>query len=226
MGGFSQIHPTNLRDQVIEQVRNAIIEGRLRSRDHIIEKQLTDQLGVSRTPVREALILLEREGLITSIPNRGFFVRVFSEEDVDHIFTMRAMLENFAGKITLESDTTIEIDLDYLNNSIDSLQKHIAEDNFVDVRRTDMDFHRYLIKLSRHPLIMRNWLELVAQIAALLHLRASVFTGYDEGQIIQDHRDIFQAYAQSDLDRLLNVNDIINRRVSEECRQAVKEWGN
>lgn len=94
---LSQIRPISLREQVVEQVRTAIIEGRLKPNDHITEATLTSQLGVSRTPVREALILLEREGLVVESPNRGCFVRAFTEGDIRDIFSMRTTLENFAG---------------------------------------------------------------------------------------------------------------------------------
>jgi GntR family transcriptional regulator, rspAB operon transcriptional repressor len=68
---LNEIRPINLREQVVEQVKTAIIEGQLKPGDHMVEASLTKQLGVSRTPLREALILLEREGLVESFPNRG-----------------------------------------------------------------------------------------------------------------------------------------------------------
>ena len=101
MNTLLKIHPVSLRDQVVDQIRTAIIQGQLKPGDHIVKQDLTDLLGVSRTPVREALLLLEQEGLVTSIPNRGFFVRVFTEQDVEHIFSMRTTLENFAGEPNL-----------------------------------------------------------------------------------------------------------------------------
>ena len=103
MDSFKPIQPVNLRDSVVEQVRIAIIEGRLKPGNHLTEASLTRLLGVSRTPVREALILLEREGLVVAEPNRGVFVRVFSEADVDAIFSMRTTLENFAAERIIES---------------------------------------------------------------------------------------------------------------------------
>src|SRR3954471_5557932 len=96
---LSQIRTVSLREQVVQQIRTAIIEGRIKPNDHLTEMTLTEQLGVSRTPIREALILLEREGLVIAAPNRGCFVRAFSEQDVDEVFSMRATLENLAGKL-------------------------------------------------------------------------------------------------------------------------------
>src|SRR5688572_3458655 len=97
---FSQIRAMNLREQVVEQIRTAIIEGRLKPNDHIVESSLTQMLGISRTPVREALILLEQDGLVVSYPNRGSYVRNFTSQDVDEVFSMRTMLENFAGELS------------------------------------------------------------------------------------------------------------------------------
>src|SRR5574341_1709889 len=101
MAIFTTIQPVTLRDQVIEQVRIAITDGELRPGDHITESDLTEKLGVSRTPVREALILLDSQRLVEFVPNRGCFVRTFDERDVDEIFSMRTLLENFAAELIL-----------------------------------------------------------------------------------------------------------------------------
>ena len=121
MSGFSHIRPINLREQVAEQIRTAIIEGRLKPNDHVVEGALTEQFGVSRTPVREALILLEREALIVSVPNRGCFVRAFNEDDVSALFTMRTSLENFAAELIIGKLT--DDDLSYLRRLIE-IQQH------------------------------------------------------------------------------------------------------
>src|SRR5215213_1124036 len=184
MSGFSHIRPVNLRERVADQIRTAIIEGRLKPNDHVVEAVLTQQLGVSRTPVREALILLEREALIVSVPNRGCFVRAFNEEDVTALFTMRTTLENFAGELVLERLS--DEDFTHLENLID-VQKHaIEQQDFKKVRSTDMSFHQYLIDFSEHPLLRRSWQEIVAQIAAVLYLRAEAYREYDEFQAISD----------------------------------------
>jgi DNA-binding GntR family transcriptional regulator len=220
MTSFSQIQPVNLCDQVVSQVRTAIIEGRLKSGDHIVEKDLTSQLGVSRTPVREALLLLEQDGLITSIPNRGSFVRIFSEDDVRHIFSMRTMLENFTGELII--DELNDKDFAWIDNSM-QLQTHcIASRQPKELRRVDMDFHRYLVERSNHPLVIQSWLKIVAQIAAILYLRAEADPGYDEYRAIEDHKLIIQAYENRDIDELRFVNHQINNRVASVCCRSIK----
>jgi DNA-binding GntR family transcriptional regulator len=223
MDVFSQIRPVSLREQVAEQIRTAIIEGQLRPGDHIVESTLTEQLGVSRTPVREALILLEREGLVVALPNRGSFVRSFTEGDIDTIFSMRTTLENFAGELIIERLT--QDDYDYMRDSISLQYAAISEGNFKNVRSIDMAFHRHLVQRSQHPLLARSWTEIVAQIAALLYVRADAGE-YDEYRAIRDHELIYDAYVRRALDTLRQLNEQINQRVADECKLAVRQAAN
>lgn len=216
---FTPIRPQTLRDQVIAQVRQAIIEGQLKPGDHIVEKLLTDQLAVSRTPVREALIVLENEGLLVAQPNRGSFVRVFNQADVDAIFSMRTALENFAAELIIERLTPDEWRA--LDMLIDQQAAYIRQGNFQQVRITDMAFHRTLIARTAHPLLHKNWEAIVAQIAALLHVRAAALPDYDEQLALSDHKSIVDAYRQRDLNAVKAHNARINGRVAGECRYAL-----
>jgi DNA-binding GntR family transcriptional regulator len=217
---FSQIRALNLREQVAEQVRTAIIEGRLKPNDHITEATLTEQLGVSRTPVREALILLEREELVVSIPNRGFFVRAFEEEDISALFSMRITLENFAAELVI--NRLIPEDFAQLAFLIERQAFFIAQDDFKQVRSADMAFHQHLVRASRHPLLMRSWEEIVAQVAAVLYLRAEGNPDVDEHRAISDHQSIVDAYRAHDLERVKSENRRINHRVEQQCIEALR----
>ena len=219
MTDFLQIHPVSLRDQVVEQVREAIIEGRLKPGDHIVKEDLTDIMGVSRTPIREALLLLEQEGLVISYPNRGFFVRIFSVEDVTHIFSMRTMLENFAGELIIDQLT--DDDFANMDRSIEEQRRAIKEGNFQTLRRIDMAFHRTLVERSQHPFLIRTWAALVAQIAAILYLRAEADPDYDEYNVIRDHLRIVDAYKSRSIAELRDINTEINERVAVVCRESV-----
>ena len=223
VSSFKPIQPVNLRNSVVEQMRIAIIEGRLRPGNHLTETSLTKLLGVSRTPVREALILLEREGLVVAEPNRGVFVRAFSEEDVDAIFSMRTTLENFAAERII--DSLVKDDFERLLRLIKVQTKHIEEGDFKEVRTTDMAFHQYLVERAHHPLLTRAWNELVAQIAAVLYLRAEAIPDYDETMVIQDHEAIVEAFRARDLNTVRAHHARINRRVALECRLGVRGVG-
>jgi DNA-binding GntR family transcriptional regulator len=216
---LSQIRPINLREQVVQQIRTAIIEGRIKPNDHITEANLTEQLGVSRTPVREALILLEREGLVVAAPNRGCFVRAFSKQDIGEVFSMRTTLENFAGQLIIDDLQTA--DFDHLYDAIEKQRAAIEREDFKQVRSIDMGFHQYLVTKSNHDLLIRNWTAIVAQIAAILYLRADAIADFDEYQSIKDHTAIVEAYQQHDLNRLTTLNTQINLRVAAECQRSI-----
>jgi DNA-binding GntR family transcriptional regulator len=219
---FSLIRPVSFRDQVVEQVRTAIIEGRLKPNDHITEMELTAELGVSRTPVREALILLQSEGLILLTPHRGAFVRAFDEKAAAEIFSSRITLENFAAELVMNQ--LGPADYDHLTTLNERLRAAMDQRDFKRIRSTDMEFHQYLIERSGHSWLIRSWNELVAQIAALLFIRAEG-TNYDEYRALQDHNTIIQALHARDLATLTAIHRQINERVAAEVVGAMQRLG-
>ena len=99
----------SLHDGVLSQLRDAIVEGRLLPGARIPERELCAELGVSRTPLREALKVLAAEGLIELLPNRGARVRRFTAEDVREFFEVLAALESAAGRLACARITDAEI---------------------------------------------------------------------------------------------------------------------
>lgn len=221
MSNLSMIRPVTLRGQIVEHIREAIIQGDLRPNDHIVEQELTEQLGVSRTPVREALILLEGEGLVEFIPNRGCFVRAYQVEEIEEIFSMRTILENFAAELVI--DKLIERDFIALQRLIDEQTQKIANGALAQTRMTDMAFHQYFFERTEHKLLAENWVRIVAQIAALIHTRALGLADYDESQVIEDHKRILAAYQRGDLAEVKAVNAAINKEVAAKCIEAIQQ---
>ena len=90
--------PRNASSAAAEAIRGAILDGRLGAGVRLKEGQLANDLGFSRTPVREALLILNAEGLIELTPNRGARVRTFAIEEIEDLYEMRALLEGFAAR--------------------------------------------------------------------------------------------------------------------------------
>ena len=88
----------NASDLASELIRDAILDGRLAPGKRLKEEQLAKDLGISRTPVREALLLLQAEGLIESVPNRGAIVRAYSSKELVDMYDLRALLESYAAR--------------------------------------------------------------------------------------------------------------------------------
>jgi len=94
--------PSLIRDRIVDALRDAIVAGRLKPGERIRERELVALLGVSRSPLREAIRILEAEGFITSLPHRGAWVSELSASDLHDLVHVRVILETFAARLALE----------------------------------------------------------------------------------------------------------------------------
>src|SRR5580692_2177290 len=99
----------SLHDEILTRLRDHIVEGNIPDGGRIPERQLCEMLGISRTPLREALKVLAAEGLIELLPNRGARVRQLSERDLDELFDVMGGLEALAGRLACENISEAEI---------------------------------------------------------------------------------------------------------------------
>lgn len=122
-----------------EVIREAIIDGRLPPGQRLKEEELARELGISRTPVREALLLLESEGLVESIPRRGATVRSYAVSDLDDVYQLRALLEGHAAR--LAAARISPDDVARLEKSCDRFDRLRAEDDLLDLVKENLLFH-------------------------------------------------------------------------------------
>ncbi len=99
----------SLHDELAMRLRSMIVEDRLKSGEHINERDLCDLFGVSRTPLREAIKVLAREGYITLTPNRGASVAVLTDADLNDAFPIMAALESLAGELAARAASDAQI---------------------------------------------------------------------------------------------------------------------
>src|SRR6476620_7959782 len=141
-------------------LRDMILSGRLRPGERISELQAVDITGVSRTPVRLALVRLEDEGLLQAIPSGGFMVKAFSERDILDSIELRGTLEGLAARFAAERGVSAR-DLEPLKeclNEIDVLvrQDPISVEAFSSYVALNARFHALLTELSRSPPLIRQ----------------------------------------------------------------------
>ena len=135
--------------------RNQIFDGTLQPGDRIVESRLARELGISQTPVREALRELEQMGLVVSYPNRGSSVRRVEPTDAHEMYVLRAHLEVLAVDLAIPRLT--DADLDILDGFIrDMLQAAEAND---PERLTELDtgFHEFILTCSGNSLLLKTW---------------------------------------------------------------------
>jgi len=134
-----------VRKKAYEHLKTAILSGRLSPKERLTEEHLAETLGVSRTPVREALYKLEAEGLIRPLKTRGFIVSGDSKEEVKELFELRAILEGYALRIISEKIT--REGLQHLGTFIDKAQAALEANRMGDVFKWNTRFHDYLHEL-------------------------------------------------------------------------------
>ena len=137
-----------LREVVSETLRQAIKDGILKPGERLMEIQLADELGVSRTPIREAIRKLEQEGFVVMVPRRGTYVADISLKDIAQVFEIRSALEELAAGLAAERITPDE--LEYLERILVEINDFIDKGQFDKIVDADIRFHDVLYHASRN----------------------------------------------------------------------------
>jgi DNA-binding GntR family transcriptional regulator len=162
---FEKLDHTNLSKKVVRAIRHQIFSGVLKSDDRVVESEIARALGISRGPVREALVELEREGLIITYPRKGTYVTSFTYKDIEEIYTLRALLEGYA--VTQALDRIKEQDSSRLKEILNEISETADKKDNIDVAQLDMQFHEEICKLADHKRLYNTWKSLLAQIQML-----------------------------------------------------------
>ena len=137
----------SLGQSVFENLKRAIVKGDLTPDSRVVEGRVADALGISRTPVREAIHKLEREGLVRQGPKGGFFVAGLTPEDMEEIFGIRSVLESYAAK--LAAIRHLEAELRPLEEKLEAYQECLDRGDLDALPRINTEFHDLLYGLSR-----------------------------------------------------------------------------
>ena len=136
----------SLRGHVFDKIRSDILNGKYKRGEELVESSIGKELGISRTPVREAIRQLELEGLVQLVPNKGAFVTGISEKDVRDIYLIRARLEGLAARMAAKNITP-EL-LDAMEETVVLSEYHAKKEHYEQVCEMDSKFHKLLYKAS------------------------------------------------------------------------------
>ncbi len=202
-----------LREQVANIIRRMIITGELQAGSPISERQISQSLGVSTTPVKEAFRILESEGLLFSVARKGSFISEFSKKNMLQIVFMRSSLEGVAAYFAAMNAT--EEDLAAMEEALVRSGQIIAEDELSpDIAEYNEQFHHnlrlackndYLVSLIRN---MRSVDDTVRQVAA-------TSTQVEPPRAHKEHLAILQAIREKDCSRAEQLMVEHIRRVGE-----------
>ena len=187
---------------VLERLRALILTGEYGPDERLIEEQLAERLGVSRTPVRQALTMLEAEGLVEIAPNRGATVCSFSVEDVWDIYDLRAVLEGHAARRGADRIEQHELErLRELAGEMEGLQGRFDEHE-VEIRtlvRLNQEFHGTIVEASRNRRLGR----LINRTVEVPLMFKAFFWYTPHERVISNHyhHQILEALEKGDADR-------------------------
>jgi len=174
-----------LADEVADRIREAVFSGAYALGAQLREVELSDALGVSRGPVREALLRLEREGLVRSEWHRGATVTTLSPQDVSELDSLRAALEQLAVRLVISQAS--DDDITAIEKAARRLE--LAEDEHEMVRR-DIAFHDAVYAATGHRRLLEAWQAIRSQVHLFLLTRISLSSdGYLAG-IPDEHREL------------------------------------
>jgi DNA-binding GntR family transcriptional regulator len=145
-------NPPRPADRAYAWIRDRIFAGEFAPREHLKEQELAARIGVSRSPVRDALRRLAGEGLVVAERDRGTYVAEFSREEIDEIFQLRAALEAYgAAHAAQRMDAPLLQQLESLAAKMESLPRKPGADAFARFSVLNNDFHRTILKAARSP---------------------------------------------------------------------------
>ena len=189
MSGIKVSKRKSLREEVYESLKKSILHGKLRGGQRLIEETLANQIGISRTPVREAFHKLERDDLVTRLPKGGFAVREFTKEDVEEIFGIRSALESYASylaslHITLEKVSQLEKKVKELE---DAMEKR-DDEKFIQL---NTEFHDLIYKSCKS----KKLIEMINNFRDYFYRYRSALIHTEKGMnySIEDHRRMLEA---------------------------------
>jgi len=189
LGGLRVRKKKSLREEVYDSLKRSILYGKLKGGQRLIEEQLADQVGISRTPVREAFHKLERDELVTRLPKGGFAVREFTKEDVEEIFGIRSALESYAAYLATVHMAADKISI--LERKLKESEDALERGDNDKVVQLHTEFHDLLYKCCKS----RKLVEMINTFRdyfyryrpALLHIEDGI--SYSN----QDHRQMLEA---------------------------------
>ncbi|MDP5228027.1 MULTISPECIES: GntR family transcriptional regulator [Arthrobacter] len=182
-----------LREVIRDTLRTRIFEGHYAPGARMVERDLAAEFHVSRLPVREALRMLQQEGLLTERATRGSVVTALEDKDVDDLFDVRIALEVLTCRLAAERAT--QEDLAGLRRLVEQAEEALSRGSLADAHRFNSEFHDELTRIADNTFLRTALEPLQGRMHWLFrHVR-------DLPEIIREHRELLEAVASGDPDR-------------------------
>jgi len=202
--GLSLSNRRSLSDDVVDLLRAALVRGTFEPGQHLNEAGLAEKLGVSRGPIREAFVELQREGLLTLERHRGARVNRLSRTDIDEIYELRKALERLAVERAVRQAT--EDDFAAMSDVVTKLRAAVSATDLHAVVTLDVRFHDLIYVAAHHSRLYLSWSNLRPQIETFLHSRSTDTTDYLD-KAVREHTellDVLRSRSKRNATRLID----------------------
>ena len=199
-----------LRDVVFNTLREAILKGELKPGERLMELQLAAKLGVSRTPIREAIRMLEQEGLAVTLPRKGAEVAKMTEKDMEDVLQIREALDELAAKIACEQIS--EEQLEELVATMHEFEESTKTDNVKKIAEADVKFHDNIYQSTGNPKLVNMLNNLREQM-----YRYRVEYLKDENNyptLMKEHKDIVEGLVRKNK---MQVTETMHQHVKNQA---------
>jgi len=190
-----QLNPVSMRQQVLEVLRAAIINGDMKPGHRLTEELICEQMAVSRGPVREAMRELEVEGLIISVPYKGAEVLDINDTEVfELLMPIRLLIEEFGFRYALQNAT--DKDFAALQIIVDRMAQAAKKGDVDDVVAADVEFHETVLRLSGQVHCMQIWRTISPRVRAYFSRWRHQNPDLDE--VVREHRQLLEDFRKKD----------------------------
>jgi DNA-binding GntR family transcriptional regulator len=181
----------SLHDEILTRLRDHIVEGNIADGGRVPERQLCEMLGISRTPLREALKVLASEGLVELLPNRGARVRQLSEQDLDQLFDVMGGLEGLAGRLACENISDTEIaEIERLHYEMYGFYLHRDMHGYFRVNQL---IHQKIVEASGNATLRNTYANIAGRIRRVRYAANFARKRDRWGEAMREHEAILEA---------------------------------
>src|ERR1700724_960935 len=187
----SEREDQSLHDEILIRLRDHIVEGNIADGGRVPERQLCEMLGISRTPLREALKVLASEGLVELLPNRGARVRQLNERDLEELFDVMGGLEGLAGRLACENISDAEIaEIERLHYEMYGFYLHRDMHGYFHVNQL---IHQKIVEAARNATLLATYASFAGRIRRIRYSANFARKRERWGEAMREHEMILEA---------------------------------
>ncbi|MBN2979961.1 MULTISPECIES: GntR family transcriptional regulator [Cohnella] len=204
----------NISHDLVEYFKQLILSGELNPGDRIVETKFARELGISQTPVREAMHILAGEGVVTIVPNKGPVVNELQRSDVFEIYSLRAAIEGLA--IRIATQIAPQAAIDDLESFYSEMKAKLDDDSVETLLPDSLFIHQSIIKLSNHARLIHTYESISFQISLVNRILGSNSTKEKE---VEQHLELIEALKERNPD---NAEKIMRKHIYRSYREFIE----